>query len=277
MLTYTVKTVLALIFIALPVHAEQPCDVLNRVVVTGASVTAGYGVSTPPIKGDLGAYTINMKHIMEGLITSDHEEVAVYGDLMFFNNSKKNARAYIEKIKLYKPTLVVGVDLLFWFGHGTPPKDCDVPAYRMEKLNYALHLLDELSVPMVIGNLPNVRDAIGGYLSTSHIPTEKTLQKLNERIDAWADAHENVSIIDVHCLWNKALRDEEIVLQHHTWPIGSREKLLQEDMLHTTLEGTVAASLLVIEALGIECLETNLERIKKNAAAFARSEDKTEL
>ncbi|MGY8753153.1 MAG: hypothetical protein ACKVIO_04575 [Phycisphaerales bacterium] len=103
------------------------------------------------------------------------------------------------------------------------------------------------------------------------------MQKLNERIDAWADAHENVSIIDVHCLWNKALRDEEIVLQHHTWPIGSREKLLQEDMLHTTLEGTVAASLLVIEALGIECLETNLERIKKNAAAFARSEDKTEL
>ncbi|MGY8753152.1 MAG: hypothetical protein ACKVIO_04570 [Phycisphaerales bacterium] len=154
MLTYTVKTVLALIFIALPVHAEQPCDVLNRVVVTGASVTAGYGVSTPPIKGDLGAYTINMKHIMEGLITSDHEEVAFYGDLMFFNNSKKNARAYIEKIKLYKPTLVVGVDLLFWFGHGTPPKDCDVPAYRMEKLNYALHLLDELSVPMVIGNFP---------------------------------------------------------------------------------------------------------------------------
>jgi len=87
MLTYTVKTVLALIFIALPVHAEQPCDVLNRVVVTGASVTAGYGVSTPPIKGDLGAYTINMKHIMEGVITLDHEEVAFYGDLMFFNNS----------------------------------------------------------------------------------------------------------------------------------------------------------------------------------------------
>ena len=101
----------------------QPCNILDRVVVTGASVTAGYGVTTPPIKGDLGAYQVTMQHIMEGMITSEHEEVMIFGDLMFFQRTRENATAYIEQIKEYKPSLVIGVDFLFWFGYGTPPTD----------------------------------------------------------------------------------------------------------------------------------------------------------
>jgi hypothetical protein len=267
------NTVMAFIFVV-SVSADQPCDVLKRVAVTGASVTSGFGVTTPPIKGDLGAYPVNMKHIMEGVITSEHEEVAFYGDLLFFKNSKKNAKAYIKKIKAYKPTLVVGIDFLFWFGHGTPPEDCDVGTYRMDKMNFALSLLDDLNVPMVIGNLPDVRGAVGRMLSANQVPTEKTLQKLNSRIQEWAKVHVNVTIIDVNGFWNKALSDEEIVLLQHTWPAGSQAKLLQRDMLHTTFEGTIAASMLVTEALGVDCLEINPAIIKKNAAAFARIEAK---
>lgn len=274
MRTFTAKTFFYVCFTVFSVFAEQPCDLFNRVVVTGASVTSGFGVTTPPIRGDLGAYPVNMKHIMEGVITSDHNEVKFFGDLLFFKKSREHAKAYIENIKEYKPTLVVGIDFLFWFGHGTPPKVESVSAYRMEKLNFALGLLDQLEMPIVVGDLPNVREAVGKMLSRSQVPTSETLKKMNERIHAWGEANENVTIIGVNDLWKKALSDEEIVLLDYTWPSGSRAKLLQQDMLHTTFEGTIAASLLVAEALGVACLETDPDTIKSKASASARTEAK---
>ncbi|MBC8200977.1 MAG: hypothetical protein H8E86_02935 [Planctomycetes bacterium] len=251
---------------------SESCNILDRVVVTGASITAGFGVTTPPVKGDLGAYPVNMKHIMEGMITSQHEDVAYFGDLLFFRNSKANAKEFIEKIKAHKPTLVVGIDFLFWFGHGTPPKDVDVPTYRLEKLQFALELLEELSVPVIVGNLPDVSDAVGKVLSAKQVPTNETLQKLNSRIHNWANALEYVTVVDAHGLWNKAMRGEEIVLFDHTWPEGSQSVLLQSDMLHTTLDGTVAACLLVAEAICADCIERDPKVIKIKAAKKAREE-----
>ena len=50
-------------------------------------MTAGFGLTTPPIEGDLGAYPINMMHIVEGMINVPHEEVAYFGDLVFFRQA----------------------------------------------------------------------------------------------------------------------------------------------------------------------------------------------
>jgi hypothetical protein len=267
------KCILFLLVIVVSAFAEPiPCAILDRVVVTGASITAGYGVITPPVKGDLGAYPVNMKHIMEGMITSKHEDVAYFGDLLFFKNTRANAKGFIEKIKEYKPTLVVGIDFLFWFGYGMPPKDVDVPAYRMKKLQFALELLEQLSVPVIVGNLPDVSGAVGKMLSANQVPTKETLQKLNERIRLWGKSHEHVTVIDACGLWSKAIRGEEIVLFEYTWPEGSQRTLLQGDMLHTTLEGTVAASLLVAKATKTDCMETDPKVIMKKAAAAARTD-----
>ncbi|MBL6996827.1 MAG: hypothetical protein ISR75_00115 [Phycisphaerales bacterium] len=268
-----IKAAIFSLFIALTSFADSlPCDILNRVVVTGASVSSGFGVTTPPIKGDLGAYPINMKHILEGVITSDHNEVKFFGDLLFFKKSRANAKAYIKKIKKYKPTLVVGIDFLFWFGHGTPPDGNDVSQYRMEKLNFALELLGELKVPIIVGNLPNARQAIGKTLSANQVPTSETLEKLNERIHAWGEEHENVKIVDVFDLSNKLMDDEAITYLGHTWPAGSQSKLLQQDMLHTTFEGTVAASMMVAEEINVGCIETDPKLIMKKASTTARKE-----
>ena len=253
----------------------EPCAVLDRVFVTGASVTAGFGVTTPPVKGDLGAYTVNVKHVIEGMITSKHEDVAYFGDLLFFKNAKANAAGFVEKIKEYEPTLVVGIDFLFWFGHGSAPKDVDVQAYRIEKMQFALELLEQLSVPVIVGNLPDVSSTVEKMLSVNNIPTKETLHILNERIRDWGELNENVTVIDAYALWHKAMQGEEIVLFNHTWPEGSQEKLLQKDMLHTTLEGTVAACLLVAKAAGIDCMETDPKVIMKKAAASARSDANT--
>ncbi len=249
---------------------DETCEILDRVVVTGASISSGFGVTTPPVKSDLGAHTINMKHVFEGIITSEHKEVKFFGDLLFFRKSRANAQKFIEKIKEYEPTLVIGLDFLFWFGHGKPPKDISAPVYRMEQLNFALRLLEQIDAPIIIGNLPDVRVTIGKVLSASQVPTSATLVKLNDRIQTWGDEHENVTVIDAFAFGLKLINDEAITIRNQSWPAGSQEKLLQDDMLHTTLEGTVAASLLAVESINADCLETNSKIIMKKAAANAR-------
>ena len=163
---------------------------------------------------------------------------------------------------------------MFWFGHGKPPKDISAPVYRMEQLNFALRLLEQIDAPIIIGNLPDVRVAIGKVLSASQVPTSATLVKLNDRIQTWGDEHENVTVIDAFALGLKLINDEAITIRNQSWPSGSQEKLLQDDMLHTTLEGTVAVSLLAISSVELDCIETNPEVIMQKACEDARKSAK---
>ena len=251
-------------------HVSSNNHILHRVAITGASVTSGWGVTTPPIRGDLGAYPVNFKHIMEGMILVPHEEIGFFGDLMFFRTSRTNAESYVQQIIDFNPTLVIGIDFLFWFGYGSVPFGSDVAKYRMDRLNFALDLLDTIDAPLIIGDLPDVREAVGRMLSTSQVPDEKLLQTLNDRIYEWAKHKRSVLLLPAYEYWKRMMQDEEITIFGYTWPAGSREKLLQNDMLHTTLEGTVAVALFIAQSLQTSGLETNPEVIIKRAEIEAR-------
>ena len=156
MIVQVARTTCFLLLMVVSAFAQpfaEPCDLLERVVVTGASVSSGYGLTTPPIKGDLGAYPVNMKHIMEGLITTEHDSVKFIGDMMFFRNPKKHGSEFITQIIQHKPTLVVGVDFLFWFGYGSTMFDVNPVLYREQKFEFGLEpdgelvLIDELFTP----------------------------------------------------------------------------------------------------------------------------------
>jgi hypothetical protein len=248
------------------------CEILERVAITGASVTAGMGLKTPPIKGDLSAHPMNFKHVVEGMLKTEPQDIEMFADIMFFRGTKKNATEYIQNIVAFKPTLVIGIDLLFWFGYGTPPFDVNVSEYRLNKLNHALSLLEQIEAPMVLGDLPDMSEAIGHMLSKQQVPSPQLLEQLNANIYAWANEREHVSIIPVNQLAKSIVQDEEFSILNSTWPAGSKKKLLQTDMLHTTLEGTTAAGLLIIDALDIDCFETNPKTIMKNAAEEARED-----
>jgi hypothetical protein len=241
--------------------------------VTGASVTSGFGLTTPPIKGDLGGYPITMEHIMEGLIVTPHENVELLSDMMFFRNPKVHGEAFIKQIIDYNPTLVVGIDFLFWFAYGSTGLS-DPVEYRTKEFEYGLELLGKIDAPIIVGDLPDMRNAIGKMLSPHQVPSKETLEQLNTRLSVWAKNHDNVTVIPVHDLMESLLNDEDITVLESTWPSGSQEKLLQEDMLHTTFEGTVIASLMIAELLQLDCVESNPKVIMKNAAAKAREDAK---
>ena len=239
---------------------------LDRVAVTGASVTAGWGVQTPPIKGDFGGYRVNLQHIMEAMILEPHKEVAYFGNAMFFTRPDKYGVELIEDITQHEPTLVIAIDYLFWFAYG----NIGSPEKRIKKFERGLTFLDNIKAPLIIGNVPDVHKAIGKMLSTSQVPSVKTINTMNQMLRTWALAHPNATVLDVHGLYKSLLDNTSITMNSYTWPAGSQSDLLQSDMLHTTLEGTVAASLAVAEVIGVDGLETNPKTLIVKAAAIAR-------
>jgi len=243
---------------------------LQRVAVLGASVTAGWGITTPPIPGDFGAYPVTMKHIMEGMIEAPHEEVGYFGDTMFFIEPNDVGKELIEQVLEHEPTLVIAVDFLFWFAYGLTGADDDVPAVRLESFELGLALLDKLEAHVIVGDIPDMHASIGKILSARRVPTPLTINRMNARLREWAMKRPRVSVINVHDIVEDLMRDVEISVANYTWLAGSRSKLLQQDMLHPTLEGTVAISLLMVDFIGENGLQTDPKLVMKEAVAAAR-------
>ena len=250
-------------------RSQSSAKTLERVAVTGASVTAGWGLKTPPIKGDFGGYPMSLKHIVDAMILTPHEEVAYFGESMFFNRPVVYGKELIEKITTYEPTLIIAVDFLFWYAYGNVGIEGE--ERRIKRFKEGLSILEKVQSQLLIGNIPDVHKAIGRVLSASHVPTVETIQKMNRMLNSWVLLHQNVTVLDVYTLYGALLDDAAIKTDTFTWPAGSQEKLLQKDMLHMTLEGTVAASLVVADAIGLEEIETNPKILMLKAAAIARA------
>jgi hypothetical protein len=180
-----------------------------------------------------------------------------------------SGKEIIEKISAYDPTLIIAVDYLFWFAYGDVGLSGE--EYRIKKFNEGLSCLENVKSDLLIGNIPDVHKAIGRVLSASHVPTVETIQKMNRMLNSWVLLHQNVTVLDVYTLYGALLDDAAIKTDTFTWPAGSQEKLLQKDMLHMTLEGTVAASLVIADAIGLEEIETNPKILMLKAAAIARA------
>ena len=269
--TKTIAFLLLIVFIGGCFQYTKPITI-ERVAVTGASVTAGYGLITPPIKGNFGGYPINLKHIVDAMILAPHEEVAYFGHPMFFARPVVYGSELIEKVTAHEPTLIVAVDYLFWFAYGNVGFSGE--EYRIKKFKDGLSILENIQTHLIIGNIPDVRKAIGKVLSASQVPAVETIQKMNNMLRSWAMLHPKVKVLNVYELYKALLDDTTLTTSSYTWPAGSQEKLLQKDMLHTTFEGTVAASLVVADAIGLEGLETNPKILMLRAATIARQEAK---
>jgi hypothetical protein len=242
---------------------------LERVAVTGASVTAGWGLKTPPIKGDFGGYPISLKHIVDAMILTPHEEVAYFGNRMFFARPVAYGKELVDEITTYDPTLIIAIDFLFWYAYGNVGVDGE--EHRIARFKEGLSILEKIQSPLIVGDIPDVHKAIGKVLSASYVPTVETIQKVNHLLRSWAKMHPNVTVVDIHTLFMALLDDMSVATHLYTWPAGSQERLLQRDMLHTTFEGTVALSLVVADLIDIEGLESNPKVLMKNAAALARA------
>jgi len=233
---------LALAFVAAPqLQAQTPAPqrpTLERVVVVGASLAAGFGAPCTFAE----ALTASLRAPL-------HPPLGL-GEELFFTSPLTFGARQIEQALDVEPTLVVGIDFLFWFGYGTFDArggSIESEAERLELLEKGLSLLDELECPLVVGDFPDMSAAVGKMLSPAQMPQVSTLPLLSKRVREWASARGRTLVLPLSELVPALGTKGEIKIGRHVFPAGT--KLLQADQLHPTRDGLVLTAQLVGDRL----------------------------
>jgi hypothetical protein len=245
---------------------QRPAEPLTqRVAVIGASVSAGAGLDH-----EAGA-SITLADVVEAAIRVEHERVFDGSNIMFFMAARRNAEKAVNGALAAKPTLVIAVDFLFWLSYGVALREED----RLRSLEDGLSLLDRISCPCVVGDIPDMSAAVGKALMRWAVPKKETIERSNERIRAWAAKRTNVVILELSVFMRRLRAGERITVGAYE---GGVEKLLQNDQLHTRLEGTAALAVMAFDTLARarkdlprEAFEPDpRETVKRVRAAVAR-------
>ena len=230
--------------------AATPAKVaaLEHIAVIGASLSAGFGLDDS--KEMFAESTIQLSNIIDASLNVSHQPPVSAATMMFFTSPQQYGTKSMALIAKEKPTLVVGLDYLFWFGYGMGKEVSEDS--RIAKVDAALKELEALTCTILLGDLPDMTMATKvsePMLQKEMVPQPETLKKINANITAWCAEHKNVVLVPLADLTAKLQSDAEISVHGNTGPKGSIAKLMQADHLHTTLEGTCA-----VWALAADCL-----------------------
>jgi hypothetical protein len=140
----------------------------------------------------------------------------------------------VETTQARRATLVVAVDALFWCVYG-PAAD---EAERLARLERGLAALDRIPSPILLGDLPDVRDAVATALGTASVPDPSTVATAEARVAAWAAARERVRLFPLSALHRELIDGDPAV-----------RSSLMADGLHATVEGQLRLAVAVAGAL----------------------------
>lgn len=228
--------------------AAKPVAALERIAVIGASLSAGFRLD-----GNLKAFAtskIQLADVVQASLRVPHERIANHATQAFFMDAKGIGSGTLASLAEEKPSLVVALDYLFWFGYGSKKEEERVP-----DVEQALAGLAEVGGTILLGDLPDMTaasqtpDPVFGHpmLKPEMLPKPETLTAINAKIRAFAEQHPNVVIVPLADLTVKLGSDAEFAVRGNKYPKGSLDKLMQADRLHPTLEGTCAVWVAAID------------------------------
>lgn len=234
-----------------PASDAERTALLDRVAMIGASATSGFGAV---VRNDVGpsALTTLSKVFAAAVKRSPPPAVTNRGHLMFFNAPMDIGPRLVDGALRADPTLVIGVDFLFWYGYGSLDRNRRTitdELVRVDLLEEGLAQLDRITCPLVIGDFPDVSAAIGFMLSESQVPEADTLEILNARVYEWAAARPHVIVLPFADLVGAMRANESFTVGGHTWPADSERTLVQPDRLHPTTHGLVALVQMIVHEL----------------------------
>ena len=242
----------------------------DRIAVVGASASDGFGVSVradaPPV--DLTApvdpnakpnvakkptpVQLNLSDVLRYATktttdgtTSQRVIMHHYSSGFFFTNPGPIGQGEIYRALKIKPTLVLGLDFLFWYVYGTVTADgkpMTTGADRFSNLELGLEQLDRIvsaGIPLVIADIADMHDAIGKMLSENQVPDVQTIGNANTRIMEWVKARPLVKIMPLAQILETLKKGGSIDLAGKSWNPAELGALLQDDQLHPTFAGTV--------------------------------------
>ena len=235
---------LCIVIAAFQLTASAADSVWSRVVVIGASASAGF-VLTEPFGGTNTA-RCKLNRYLDAAITTPHAPVKNFGSALFFLSPDAMAASEIQAATNAHPTLVVAVDFLFWFCYGNG----DTDAERAAHFETGLKQLEQIPCPLVVGDIPDASSATNtGIISADMVPSEAARRAANERLKQWAATRKQVTIVPLAEFMRAVKVDAAIKLHNTILPAGQTRTLLQADGLHPTPRGAAVLSLGIWDAL----------------------------
>jgi len=227
------KPLLPLLALCLSARTQdsRPAVSFERIVMVGASVTHGGAPAAA---------------ILDAAVRQEHEEIERLGNPNIALDPVNIGRGQMERAMRHEATVVIGIDILFWYAYGRPylhdrPDAADPEAWRIARVERGLADLDRIRVPIVLGEVPDMRGASEWLLPPQVIPSPETLAKINQRLRAWARERPRVLLVPL-CDWVADMRAGRLGL-----PPGVDQKatplpadvILSVDRLHPSSAGYV--------------------------------------
>lgn len=216
-----------------------PSPLLERVAVVGASVSSGAGLLYE-LEAHASLVPILQAAIAPGAWPEGAKPPHDGGMFAMFTNPTTFGPIQVQSALQTEPTLVIALDFLFWYAHGFMGKE-----RRIARLVEGLAVLDRFPCPILVGDFPGIEFALegksrltGGPLVWSGMLPDAALRaQLNELIHAWAAERERVTVAPM----------ASFVEEAHAGPDFG--KLIQVDMLHPTVKGSLTLVLQSLEKL----------------------------
>jgi hypothetical protein len=165
---------------------------------------------------------------------------------MFFSDPIARGEDAITRALGTSPTLLLAADFLFWYAYGgggigkTPIR---TEADRASLFERGLAQLDRVvaaGVPLVVGNLPDMRASKGRMMAAMQLPEAATLDALNARLAEWVRAKPAVRLLPLTAVTDETRSGEPIRIGSFEWDPGRHGPVMQRDRLHPAFPGLVA-------------------------------------
>lgn len=219
------------------VPAAAPAASKPRLHVIGASVSGGFRdgpMAGAAVTGD----TVSLQHVLkawcgEHAVATTHPTLQMMG---MFTNPPQIGSQQVAGAQRAKATGVLAVDFAFWFAYGYVD-GADEAKARSERLARGLELLDGLTGPLVLGDLPDMTGASPRMLKPAQIPGVELQAALNAQIAAYAKARPHVRLVPLSTLLRQ-LKTDGVDLPLADGSLRAQPgALLQGDQLHANRLG----------------------------------------
>ncbi len=196
--------------------------------------------------------SIGISKAIRSVAADDGPKVYDRSDIFALRRTKSNIRRQL-KFATRKSRLVIGVDLLIWFGYGRTPAvprrvEAERAAAITAKARFKLQqigfdLIDEYlagnDTVLIVGDYPDLTEANELILPAHSKPTPSTLLELNERLDAFVAKRDRVHVYRL----SKTLRDARTgklrVLSNGAERVFHDHLALQLDEMHPNQFGAI--------------------------------------
>ena len=230
---------------------QDSSDLLNRVVIIGASLSAGAGHMH-----ELGAHA-SLGPFVQAIFTPEAfgpeaSPPLDRGHYLSFVKPTLFGNLQVQAAMKHEASLAIGLDFLFWYAHGFHSDK-----ERMRRLEIGLAEIDKLPCPILIGDLPDIQFALEGksrltggpLVRRSMIPSTAVLAALNQRIHAWAAKRPRVTLAPLGKFVAQVQAGQSIELNEASLASKDFAELIQSDRLHPTVDGTLTLLAIAVDAL----------------------------